>query len=322
MNLVGFLSACGGKPSSKPSEWIFDCWLCLGKEKLYFNTHKLIGFCQKCQKPISLNALATELGGISVKDIQKFVEESIITDKMSMGFKESVLESLLSESTTSAEHPREIALPPTFRTLEDGKTSVIGRKAIAYMEHRGFNLQTLVRLGFGYCSGGYYENRIIVPFWEHGKLVYWQARDFSQKVPLSQKILNPPSSAVSIGKSSVLFNLDEAREHRTVVICESWGSSLATGAAATGLNGKNMSNVQLDKLLHTPAEKFMVLLDHGAEDAAWKTAERLSAHRETFLAFLPYGDPNEVARPVLIQAINNAVPYSKLAHVKYLAENL
>lgn len=322
MNLISFLSACGGRPSGKSSEWLFDCFMCSGKDKLYFNTTKLIGFCQKCQKPVSLKTLASELGGVSVKDIQKFLEEAEYNDKMAMGFKESVLNALLSEGQVAAQTPREVSLPPTFRTLEDGQTSCIGRKAIAYMEGRGFDLSTLFSLGFGYCSGGFYANRIIVPFWEDGKLVYWQARDFTKKVPIGEKILNPPTANVSIGKSSVLFNYDVARHKPTIVVCESWGSALATGKAAVGINGKNLSNMQLQKLIHTKAQRFLVLLDHGAADESWVVAERLAAHRETFVAALPYGDPNEVPRDVLMRAVKEAHPYSSLAALSYRAHSL
>ena len=322
MNLTAFLSACGGRPSGKSGEWVFDCWSCLGKEKLYFNTNKLVGFCQKCQQVVSIKTLAAELGGVSVKDIEKFIEEAAYNDKMALGFKESVLTTLLDEGTTLQASLHEVDLPPTFRTLEDGQSSYLGRKAIAYMEGRGFDLQVLFDLQFGYCSGGFYANRIIVPFWEDGKLVYWQARDFTKKVPAGEKILNPPAANVSIGKSAVLFNYDVVKTKPTIVVCESWGSALATGKAATGLNGKNMSNVQLDKLLKTEAQRFMVLLDHGAEEEAWAIAAKLAAHRETLLAFLPYGDPNEVPRPVLFRSIKNARPYTQLEHLKHRAELL
>ena len=57
-----------------------------------------------------------------------------------------------------------------------------------------------------------------------------------------------------------------------------------------------------------------MLLDHGAEDKAWSTAETLSAFRYTSVATLPYGDPNEVPRQLLLDSIKSCVPYSKLAH--------
>lgn len=323
MNIQGFLSACGGRASGKSSEWVFDCWKCSGKEKLYFNTSKLIGYCQKCNSVVSLKTLAFELGGISLHEIQKFVEEAAYNDKIALGFKESVLTGLIGESQSAAITPKTISLPSTFRTLKEGQTSVIGRQAIAYMENRGFDLERLFELDFGYCSGGFYANRIIIPFWESGRVVYWQARDFTKKVPASEKILNPPASSVDIGKSSVLFNYDDAKHKHTIVVCESWGSALATGRAAIGLNGKTMSLVQMNKILSMDVKNIIVLLDHGAEYQAWDIASRLSRHlKDVFLAFLPYGDPNEVPKHVVLQAIRFAQPYTVTGHIKYRAECL
>jgi len=139
---------------------------------------------------------------------------------------------------------------------------------------------------------------------------------------MSEKILNPLSSMVSIGKSSVLFNIDEASRHPTIVVCESWGSALATGSAAVGINGKNMSNTQMEKLFRTPAKRYLVLLDHGAEPEAWKLAARLSTRQETLLAFLPYEDPNSVPHSVLLQSIKDALPYNQLNHLRYSAEHM
>jgi hypothetical protein len=319
LSLHSFLRSLGGKQTGNSAEFVFDCWLCGGKEKLYFNVSKLIGFCQKCSSPVSLHQLAAELGGVSIKDIQEYIVEAQTRGAHTADFKDNVLNALLAEGTKAAMAPQEISLPPSFRTLEEGQTSVTGRKAIAYMEHRGFDISVLHELQFGYCSSGYYEGRIIIPFWEDGKLVYWQARDFTGKQPPSKKIMNPPAGSVSIGKSSVLFNYDVARRFSSVIVCESWGSALATHRCAVGLNGKNMSTVQRDKLLATEAEQFFVLLDHGAAGDAWKVAEQLAAHRPTMIAFLPYGDPNEVSKHVLFEAISNAQPYNQLDHVRYVA---
>ena len=83
-----------------------------------------------------------------------------------------------------------------------------------------------------------------------------------------------------------------------------------------------MSTVQQEKLLNLPAKRFIVVLDHGAESYAWGIAQRLSAHREAYVARLPFGDPAEVPKSVLLHSIKNATLYTKDAHLKFTVNQL
>lgn len=326
-SLHSFLVALGFRATSTSNEYLAsECWHCGGKDKLYFNARKLIGFCQKCSAVVDLKALAKESGsGDDLKSILETLEtlqrESEVAD---LGFKDAVLHRLAGltveeyvQSDISA-----VKFPDEFRTLEEGRESVSGRKALSYLEGRGFKRKVLFDHGFGYCATGYYGGRIIVPFQEDGKIVYWQARDFTGLQPASAKILNPPKWQVPHGKSDVLFNYDTIRTLDLVIVCESWGSALAVGHYATALNGKSMSVQQMTKLKACKCKGFIVLLDHGAEDRAWSIAEALSATRYTSVATLPYGDPNEVPRPVLLESIKSSVAYSKLSHALGITNSL
>jgi hypothetical protein len=319
-SLHSFLISLGFRATSTANEYLAkECWHCGGIDKLYFNVKKLIGVCLKCSQVIDLKALARESGsGNDLKSILETLEglqrESEVAE---LGFRDAVFARLngLSVEDSKQKGVSEVAFPDEFRTLEDGHESVSGRKALAYLEGRGFRRKNLFGHGFGFCATGYYGGRIIVPFRENGVLVYWQARDFTGKQPPSSKILNPPNWQVPNGKSDVLFNYDTVKELDLVIVCESWGSALATGHYATALNGKSMSEVQLQKLKACKCRGFMVLLDHGAEDKAWEIAKTLASTRYTSVATLPYGDPNEVPRPILLDAIKSSVQYSKLAHI-------
>lgn len=326
-SLHSFLVALGFRATSTSNEYLAsECWHCGGKDKLYFNAQKLIGYCQKCSTVVDLKALAKESGsGNDLKSILETLEglqrESEVAD---LGFKDAVLQRLSSLAVEEYEQSdlSEVKFPDEFRTLEEGCESIQGKKALSYLEGRGFKRKTLFGHGFGFCATGYYGGRIIIPFWENGHLVYWQARDFTGKQPASAKILNPPKWQVPHGKSDVLFNYDRVKNLDLVIVCESWGSALATGHYATALNGKSMSVQQLAKLKACKCNGFIVLLDHGAEDKAWSIAEALSATRYTSVATLPYGDPNEVPRQVLLESIKNSTPYSKLSHALGMAKSL
>ncbi len=326
-SLHTFLQALGFKATSTPNEYLAsECWKCGGQDKLYFNTQKLVGFCQKCSRPVFLKDLLKESGlDLTSKDlVDKLDELQRSMDMADQGFKDAVLSRLMNDvPAPSGVNPLpEVAFPDEFQTLKEGQHSVTGRKALAYLEGRGFKRRVLFDLGFGYCATGYYGGRVIVPFIEDEKVVYWQARDFTNTQPTSSKILNPPKWQVPTGKSEVLFNYDGARNLDLIIITESWGSALAVGSYAVGLNGSSMSETQFLKLKQAKCDGFIVLLDHGKEAEAWNIAKSLASLRYTCVAQLPYGDPNEVPRSLLLKAIGSCTPYSSTSHALSLSKIL
>jgi hypothetical protein len=255
-----------------------------------------------------------------MSELKTYVEDHAADERLKLGFEEAMLDGLL--GTDRAKHIlglQSVVLPAEFRLLSDGGTSVIGRRAQAYMVGRGFFLSRLYELGFGYCPDGPYAGRVIIPFYEFGKLVYWQARDFTGHVDPKDKIKNPTGG--EHGKSDVLFNYDGVRELPRVVLTESWGSSLATGRQAFAINGKSMSEVQLHKILAMKADTIIILLDAGTWMESWIIAKRVAEHgRNVCVCDLPSGDPNEVLRHVLIQSIQRAQPYTAANHIRAVAK--
>lgn len=314
MNITHIVRSLGGKATGKTDEWLLNCWRCDGQQKLYFNVKKNIGFCQKCSKPMGLQELLQEAGislNLSKQAIAEFIKEARDNEVQDVGVRDYVAAKLFSKNsaflTVEGEAPA-AAMPQHYFTLEEGQSLPDGRKALQYLLNRGFQKSVLFDLQFGFCVDGKYGGRIIVPFWENNKIVYWQARDFTNTQ--KPKILNPYSEHCKLGKSDVLFNYDKLKRLEVVVICESWGSALAVGTHATGINGKHLSSVQLRKLLQLPASLFIVLLDAGAEVQASAIAKTLSESRKVLVATLPYGDPNEVPKAVLNQAVADAQRYS------------
>lgn len=324
MNIRQVVERLGGKQTGNPVEYEMDCWKCDGSKKLYFNTHKGVGFCQKCQAKIPLAALLAEAGlqlGLSKEALKELAQETRQEDLADAGNLMDYLADRLfgnkSQSPTVSDLPRAL-LPDHFLPLKEAQDTYDGRIALNYLLKRGFSETTLFQLGFGFCPTGFYGGRIIIPFYENDKLVYWQARDYLGRQ--DPKILNPLAKHCHVGKSEVLFNYDTVRKSKTpiVVVCESWGSALAVGEFAVGVNGTYVSETQFRKLLSLPASTFMVLFDHGAELKANRVAAELSAHRRTLVAHLPYGDPNEVPKRVLYQAVADAQPYSPVQVMKSL----
>lgn len=303
-----FLETLGAKRTSKSDEWLMDCWVCDAK-KLYFNVAKVKGFCVKCWEPRSLEDIAQQ-SGIGRHQVHQYVADAKLADMRATGLKEHMLQGLMGTNRVLSKELPEIQFPDEYRTLRDGQESINGKQAIHYMVARGFNLKLLFAMGFGYCATGFYRQRVIIPFYEDGRLVYWQARTYNKSKQYDKKILNPSTRLVTTGKTQVLFNLEAVYRHPVVVVTESWGSSLAVGTQSIAINGFHMSERQLELIKESPVETVILLLDPGQEVVAWDTAKRLSVWKRVLVSTLIDGDPNEVTRSVLYKAVIEAVPYT------------
>lgn len=315
--LETFLENLGAKKTSKGDEWLMDCWEC-GDRKLYFNIQKITGFCVKCWVPRTLQDIAKQ-HGIARFDILQFIQDIKLEEMRTQGLRDTVLQGLLGRERAPMADLPEVLLPSEYRTLREGKESINGKQALAYMVNRGFDPEVLFYMGFGYCATGYYRQRVVIPFYENGRLVYWQARDYTGTVDPKKKILNPPSWLVSTGKTEVLFNSEAIKKHEVAVMTESWGSSLAVGRMSFAINGFHMSERQFELIKQAPVQTVIVMLDPGQELAAWNTAKRLSECKRVLVAELKGGDPNEVSRNVLFNTLREAVPYTSNEFLKRMA---
>jgi hypothetical protein len=320
-SLGGFLQSLGAR-SVANNEYEFDtCPWCNGRKVMRFNVVKMVGVCYRCPRTVFFRDLA-QLAGINSKDMKQYVEDFQADERGKAGFYDAMITGLLGEQRARPIIDiSPIELPPGFRTLEDGQRSVNGRKALAYMVGRGFKADVLFNLGFGYCADGKYAGRVIIPFYEDQELVYWQARDYTgfHSEP-SEKIKNPDADMSTHGKSDVLFNYDGVKSRNVVVITESWGSALAVGPAATALNGKSMSDVQMYKLLSMRADVYILLLDAGTAEEAWSIAARLNRDNKTAkIGTLNDGDPAEVGTHVLLNTVKAAQSYDAVEHIRAVA---
>lgn len=318
--LGSFLQSLGARAVAN-SEYEFDlCPWCSGKKVMRFNISKMIGVCYKCPRTVFLRDLAVDVAGIPAHQVKKYVEDFNADERLKMGFAEAMLDGLLGTDrarTISTLQP--VALPDEFRLLQDGQSSVVGRKALAYMVGRGCPTCVLYDMKFGYCASGLYEGRVIIPFYENGELVYWQARDFTGNVSVENKIKNPRTLTTSHGKSDVLFNFDGVKRLETIIMTESWGSSLAVGRRAFAINGKSLSEVQGQKVLDMKADTVIILLDAETAEQSWRTAKRLAPYKRVLVCTLPYGDPADVSHPVLLDTVRQALPYTIENHIRSVA---
>lgn len=178
---------------------------------------------------------------------------------------------------------KEVVLPESFTLLSLGNDRY-GKIARNYMRERGYDIDTLTMKGVGYCTTGDYAFRIIIPFYERGKLVYFNARQF---IMISTKHKNPSMDEFGIGKAQIIYNVDALHLYSRVFILESATNCLTLGDTAIGTGGKIMSEYQRSKILRSPCKKVIIILDPDAHWEAYQTALQLVGHKQVKVVELP-----------------------------------
>ncbi len=240
--------------------------------------------------------------------------------------------------------PDEIILPKSTELPVQGRN-------LKYLTQRNISLETTEYFNLRYCVHGWYKyvdyegkerfqfygKRVIIPLYDiEGKLVTWQGRDVSGEA--DKKYLFPPGlpstgrylyNAHNVDTSSVVmgegafdvyaihqalkqFGLDK---HYTAI--GSFGISFSTG------EGQQID--ELKKLIEKGVDTLIFMWDGSKQaiDSAYKFGIKIKAMTgiSVKLATLPLDkDPNEVEQDIVIEAIANATPISKIAYIKHKAK--
>jgi len=240
------------------------------KGHLNINTRYGFGHCLKCDfSPSFRKRLNVQDKVVSVSEFDKAIA------------------SLEEQSAKSIERLR---WPESFEQLPS--SSVFGKLAMRYLLKRKFNPEEVAKkYNLGVCTSGRYMGRLILPVFEEGVLVYYQARSLMRQKP---KFLNPPEEEEKRGKAEFIFNLDTAAEEEIVFLVEGFFDAMRIGDAAAALFGKTISQSQLEKLILAGVKKVAVFLDSDAKKESRKLAKVLLPHFETFICQPPDGfDPDE-----------------------------
>jgi len=117
---------------------------------------------------------------------------------------------------------------------------------------------------------GKYKNRIILPVFEKGKLVYFQARALSNDV--EPKYKNP-----FVDKKGILPYAESFQSGGLIVITEGLIDAMSFEGAATSCLGASISKEFIKKLLKFKPSKIVIVLDNDApgKNSLIKTINRL-----------------------------------------------
>jgi len=159
---------------------------------------------------------------------------------------------------------REVAFPHGFESFDECKDQDTAFHR--YLTKRGIPHSYAKRMGWGFSRVGYTRGRIIVPTYMDDRLVFWQARDILERrhdrwgTDEYRKVLNPKGAS----KSRVLYNYDQARLHRTVVMVEGFIDAAKAGNNAVAINGKKLHPAQVEHLSRTKCREVILMLDPDA----------------------------------------------------------
>ena len=119
-----------------------------------------------------------------------------------------------------------------------------------------------------------YSNKIIIPYYENGKLVYWNGRTLSD----SKKVLRyaGPPIETGVGKEDVLYFKEWPKDKSIVYLTEGEFDSIALcqcGVLAGAFGGKNLSDRQIGKL---KKREYSIVLGLDNDISGEKAVARMS----------------------------------------------
>lgn len=266
------------------------CPYCGREHKLGVNLSMYRTNCFRCNAHPSPSQL--------VMDIEGFTEYHELLNFLNNGqfdeltFKEEKIE--LSES-------KPIYLPEGFRNISTGDSQV-AKSIRNYMQQRGFSIDFLSKHGIGYvATEGPYFGYLIIPFYSQGKLRYFNARLVIGNGP---RYNNPSKDITGVGKEFIIFNSDALEMYRSVFICEGALNALTMGNRGIATMGKAISAYQVNELLKSQCERFIILLDYDAKGYAINLALKLVNYKKVkVVLFKDPRDVNDLGRKEVLRLI-------------------
>lgn len=278
---------CLGQPilAAGGDELRFECPLCPtvaghpdGKCRLYVNPdarlrHGGVGgySCKHCGSSGSLRGLLSRLG-VRVRN-----------PRLSWA---DLMRKLLKEVQQAVGEVPEPINPPRG----EYHRITAGMRAYDYLvEDRGLWEEAIEDHGLGLGTGSL-SDRIVCPILDgRGRWL-----DYTARLYPDDSHSNRPKykrSRAAKAAPSLVYNLHRAREERRIVIVEGVFDAIMAGDEGAALLGKTCSPGQLETLLRTGIQEFVVALDPEALQDALNLARRLHAcGRVARLATLPAGE--------------------------------
>lgn len=197
-----------------------------------------------------------------------------------------------------------LRLPDEFLPLYVPSKSILYKHALNYVKKRGITRDDILRYNIGYCEGGVYKNRIVIPSYDKdANLNFFVARDIFGTSYL--KYLMPSWSKDIIG-FELFINWNEP-----ITIVESVFNAITIRRNSIPLFGKIMSDSLKSAIVENGVTKINVCLDKDAEKDSLEIVDDINKFTnevdiEVHIVELTMKDPNEIGFEKMNELINSA----------------
>ncbi len=309
--------------NSSHTEAQWDCPFCNDHRRRFrMNSNSLLAYCFNCDWRGSAVNFLEDHEKLTVHEAFDVINNYQEFTPLPHNLFDYVYDELYGKEIDQINKPekKSIPLPGDFELLY-GNNSFRSHNYLRYAKKRGLSDDQMIMHGVGFCSKGnieyedgkkaHVDNHLIVQtFDELNRPVYWMGRAINNRI--KPKAYNPLGKKGFYNKSDVVFNLNNARKDGFAVICEGVFDATSVGRAGTALFGKTLSMRQLEAYIKADLELVYVMLDPDARFYEIKLADTISKYIPTYLCLLKDGDPNEVGRTGVYEAIKAAIPYTPL----------
>lgn len=320
--------------TSKGDQYSYQCPMCDDhKERFFVNIDREVVHCHNCDYSASLITFLSDYNHITWRDaLTLFRQHRGYERELPESLEQEIYQKLVANKIEVVQQKFIYPLPEEFILIEEGKGKA-GNQAWKYLKSRGITMDDCSRYYIGYCAEGDYANRIIMPDFENGELIYWQARTWLpapknvHAKKFFRKSLNPSltkeqveEGVIAVDKSEVISNMDFILDNGIAVVCEGKMDAYSLKDYGACTHGKVMSDAQFMKLVSNKdkIDTVYVMYDGDAVKYTLSTAERLSKYFEdVYVCILPDGeDPNSLGTKKCIEYLSNAIKYSPMIGIK------
>ena len=235
-------------------EYLFKCPKCTHhKNKLSINVDKSVWKCWIC-----------DFSGRKLRKIVKAYgrkPELIRWDAIEQETDETKSIKELLFKTEVEEEKIDITLPSEYTFALNGKDKD-SKRVKEYLYSRGLTDLDILRWKIGYCSGGTYNGRIIIPsFNDKGKVTFFISRTF---INTSRKYKNP-----AIDKSTIIFNELNIDWDKPIVLVEGVFDAIKAENAVPILGSSLKMTSKLFQRIVLSDVPVFVALDFDADKKAY-----------------------------------------------------
>ena len=164
----------------KGTDAVYYCPVCKHyKRKLEINTVTGKYHCWVCGlSGTSLKTLFKKLG-LSGEYLGQIYKNTETYRKLPQNDINAILEIFSEKKNLPVES---LILPKEYRSFYDDELTLIGRHALRYLKSRNITKYDVLRYNIGYCEGGQYNGRILIPSYDAaGQLNFYSTRSIFEE---------------------------------------------------------------------------------------------------------------------------------------------